>query len=56
MLKSVKTLGIGGEGRRQNFQGDYAIEARVTGSINFAHPTRSDNRLNFVWPKLGARG
>jgi hypothetical protein len=45
-----------GELRRQDFDRDIAIEARVRGAIDFAHAARTQRRTDLVLTKFGARG
>jgi hypothetical protein len=36
--------------RRQNFDRDDAVEARVTGAIHLTHASRANCAGDFVWP------
>ncbi len=45
--------GIVGEGRRQDFQGDFAAEARVAGAVDFAHAAGPERGDNFVRSEAG---
>jgi len=44
--------------RLQNFDGDRAVEPRVGGFVDFAHPARADRRQDFVRPdtRAGRKG
>ena len=42
--------------RRQNFQGDFAIEFGIVGEINFTHATRAKFGADFVAANLFAHG
>ena len=51
-VEAVAQLRIGRELRRQNFDRDGAIEARVARPIDFAHAARANERDNFIDAKL----
>ena len=51
-VEAVAQLRIGRELRRQNFDRDRAIEARVARPIDFAHAARANERDDFVDAKL----
>ena len=51
-LEAVAELRIGRELRRQNFDRDRAIEARVARPIDFAHAARANERDDFIDAKL----
>ena len=36
--------------RRQNFDGDDAVQARVAGAVHLAHPARANGGEDFVGP------
>ena len=42
--------------RRQNLDGDGAVEAGVLGAIDLAHAARAKRREDFVGTEFGARG
>ena len=47
-LESLAQFGTIRKMRRQNFDGDSSIEARVAGFVNLAHPARTDGGEDFV--------
>ena len=49
-----QALGIGGDSRRQNFQGDLATEFAVAGAVDFAHAAYAEERIYFVDADFGA--
>ena len=53
-LEPSKTLGIGGDGVRQEFHGDVAVEPRVARTVDLAHPSRSERGNDFVRADAGA--
>ena len=50
LLEAPQTVPVLGQRAGQNFDRDFATEARVLRAIDFAHPARADGDLNFVWP------
>ena len=42
--------------RRQNLDGDDAVEARIAGTIHFAHAASAERGLDLIRPEFGARG
>ena len=46
-------LGIGGEGVRQDLEGDLAIQPRVAGAIHLAHAARAKQRQDLEGPETG---
>jgi hypothetical protein len=36
---------------REHFDGDVAIEARIAGAVDFAHPAPAEQRNDFVRPE-----
>jgi hypothetical protein len=53
-LESLLRDWVGSELRRKNFNGDGSIEARVFGTVDFAHATGSQRGDDFIGTKLGA--
>ncbi len=49
-LEPFARFGTIGEMRGQNFDGDDAVKARVTGFVHFAHAARTDRGENFIGP------
>jgi hypothetical protein len=54
-LESFTCLGLGGDVLRQDFDGDRAIEARVSGPVHFAHATGTKRGDDFIRPKPSMR-
>src|SRR5262249_31793989 len=54
-LETRRTIGIRGEQFRENFERDVAIEFRIAGAIDLAHPARSEQRRDFVVAESHAR-
>jgi hypothetical protein len=50
-LKAPKTLGVERDGVRQHLDRDVAPQARVTRTIDFAHPAGTESRANLIRPK-----
>lgn len=48
LLKGFATVGVIGKVSRQDFDGAFAVEARVTGAIDDAHATATDFVLDGV--------
>jgi tetratricopeptide (TPR) repeat protein len=42
-----------GEGSRQDFNGDLAVEPQILSAVNFAHATGANRRHDLVWPEAG---
>jgi len=42
--------------RRQNLDGNGAVEPGVLGAIHLAHTSRAERRLNFIRTKFRTRG
>jgi hypothetical protein len=40
----------------KNFDGNGPVQARITSTVDFAHPARTQRRNKLVWPKSGAGG
>src|SRR5678815_1324099 len=40
---------------REHFDRDVATQARVAGTVHFAHPARAQRRDDFVWTQFGSR-
>jgi hypothetical protein len=53
-LHALLQFRIRGKMRRQNFDGDGAVEASVLGTINLSHTARTEGRENFVRAEFGA--
>jgi hypothetical protein len=47
-LEASHTLSVCGEGFRQNLQRYVALQFRVLGAVNLAHPARADQADNLV--------
>jgi len=43
-----EAVGIAGDGGQQDFDRDLAIERRITGLVDFAHPARADSRRYLI--------
>ena len=56
LLKATQPIGVQRERLRQDFDGYFTFEARVTGAIDLAHATRAEKRDYFVRSKFGAWG
>jgi hypothetical protein len=48
LLKAPQTVGFGGQGRRQNLDGNIAAETLIAGTVDFAHSASADERNEFV--------
>src|ERR1700722_169657 len=55
-LQALDGLGVRGQVLRQNLNGDVSSQAQVFGSIDLAHSTRAQSRLNFVTTEFCAYG
>jgi hypothetical protein len=55
-LEACASVGIAGDVRREDLDGDGAIEAGVFGAVDLAHPSYADEGLNFVGTEAGAGG
>ena len=56
LLEAAQAIGVGGKGRRQNFDGDVAAQARVPRTPDLAHPAGADRREDLVGTEPGAGG
>ena len=58
MFESAQAIRVMGHWRGENFDGDVAIEARIAGSVDLAHPARAKERDDFVRaePRAGSQG
>jgi len=56
VLKAEQAVGVARNRRRQDFDGDRAIEPGIASAVDFAHAPGTDRRLNFISSKPGARG
>ncbi len=54
LLKPSQPVGISREGVGQDFDSDFAAQARVTGPIHLAHATRTQGRDDFIRPEFSA--
>jgi hypothetical protein len=52
LLEAAHTLGIRRQFSRQQFERDFALEARVFGQPDLAHPARAEWGKNFIRSKL----
>ena len=55
-LHALFQFRVRGKMRRQNLDGDGAVEACVLGAIDFAHAASAERRKDFVRTELRARG
>src|SRR5712692_2245341 len=55
VLEALQAIRVAGKYRRQNLDGDRAIEPRVARAIHFSHAARTQGRLDFVRPEFRAR-
>ena len=55
-LEPRAPLRIGRHVGRQHFDGDRAIEPRVAGRVDFAHPARAERREDLVGAEARAGG
>ncbi len=46
--EACEAIGIVGNGRQQDLDRDLAIQLRVAGSVDLAHPARADPRLDLI--------
>ncbi len=51
LLEAPQAVGVSSKGRRKNFNGYLAPQARVAGAVDFPHPTRTERREDFVRAK-----
>src|SRR5262249_1653596 len=56
LFEAPEAIGIGGEERRQDLEGDVAAEPRVTGAEDLAHTARADGTDDFVGADARAGG
>jgi hypothetical protein len=54
-LESREPIGVAGEGLRQYFDRDLALQPRIARAIDFAHAARADERDDFVSAETTAR-
>src|SRR5271169_2350221 len=52
--EALLAVGAGQRGRRQNLDGDRAVQARIYSFVHNAHSARADLRLNTIGPERGA--
>ena len=55
-LEPLAEIGVGGHMRREDLDGDRAIQAGVGGLADFAHPAYTKGRLDLVRSDRGAKG
>ena len=55
-VEAFAELRIDGKRRRQDFDGDGAIQTRVARLVDLAHPASADGGLDFVRPEPGSKG
>jgi hypothetical protein len=55
LLEATQAIGVGGEGSRQNLDGDIASQAEIAGAIDFAHSAGADQCNKFVGSEFGTR-
>ena len=55
-IEALAELWIAGEALRQDFDRHRAIEARVTGSVDLAHPPCAKRAEDFIRAESGAGG
>jgi hypothetical protein len=55
LRETLQAVGVGGEGRGKNLDGDVAVKTRVASAVHLAHTAGSKGRLNFVWTQSRAR-
>ena len=48
LFETPQAVAVAGQRIRKDFDGDVALEARITGAVNFAHASRAQQGLNFV--------
>ena len=53
-LEARQPLGIGGDGRRQDLDGDVALQLGVAGAIDLAHAANAERRDDFVGTEAAA--
>ena len=53
-FEAGQAIGIGGEGVRQDFERDIAIQLRVAGAVDLAHATGADLGGDVVGTEGGA--
>ena len=52
LLESPQPFGIGGKGRRQNFDCDFAAQTRIPRPVHLAHAARAHRDKNFIGAKF----
>ena len=55
-LKPMKPIGVGGKGRREDFDRDIAAEARIAGAVDLAHPAGTDGGQDLIRAEMGVWG
>jgi hypothetical protein len=48
LLEPAKSVGVGTELGREDFDGDLSTESRITRPIDLAHPAGPDPRKDFI--------
>ena len=51
LLEAAQTVGVGGKGRGQHFDGDIASEPRIARAIHLAHPAGSERATISYTPR-----
>jgi hypothetical protein len=54
-LQTLPQTGIGSKIRRQNLDGDTALQPRIASAIHFAHAACSERREDFIRPEFRTR-
>ena len=54
LLEARQALGIGGEGRRQDLDGDIASQAGITRAIHVPHAAAAERSHDFIGPESRA--
>jgi hypothetical protein len=52
-LEARERVGVGGQLRGEDLDGDVAVELRVAGAVDLAHPAGAERREDFVGPETG---
>ena len=56
LLEATQAVGVLGEHRRQDLDGDLARDARIAGAVDLPHPARPERCDDFVMTNAGAGG
>ena len=49
-----EAIGVGGKGRREDFDRDIAAEARIAGAVDLAHAAGADGGQDLIRAEMGA--